>query len=737
MVPARPHTTTEFSKHAIDPFPPNPAAKPDARKKAETTPEKSKVLDLLDGGKKPSRRERQRKEAEPVVPVPSALDEKKANALDLFTDEKKPKVRKTTRTGKEVLGSISKILDKDDAAMVPAVPVAAAAPVVEAAPEIPEDEISDDPKLIIIKPPILIPELAARLGLKPFMIMKDLIALGVFPAPNQPLEPEVAAKVCELHGFHFEREKRDKEKGFHKVEEVIKEPELPVEEPKDLLKNRPPIITIMGHVDHGKTSILDFLRKTKITAGEAGGITQHIGAYQVIHNEQEITFLDTPGHAIFSDMRARGADITDIVVLVVAANDGIMPQTVEAIQHAKKAKKTIIVAINKCDLPSANVDRVKSQLAENGLQTTDFGGDTEFAAVSAVTGQGMDDLLDLMALQAEVLELQANPKANARAAVIEARVVPGRGTTATVIVESGTLKVGTPFICGPYAGKVRSLINDRGVAVKSAHPGMPVEVIGFEELPNVGDHITEMKTEREAKSLAGERQEAQRLTRLKPQHRNRMEDLYSMVRDGGGKAQLKLILKCDVQGSVEAIKKAVLAIVSDKVECSFITAAAGPITESDISFADSTDAIVLGFNVKVEAKAVKSAKAAEVEIKLYSVVYELIDQVREAMLGLLEPLTRETVIGHAEVRQIFKLNRGKVAGSFVTDGRIHRKAHARVIRGGTPVFDGRMSTLRRFKDEVEEVRTNFECGIRLGEFNEYEEGDIIECYKLEKYAQTL
>ena len=579
--------------------------------------------------------------------------------------------------------------------------------------------------------------MAARLGLKPFNIMADLIKIGVFPAPNQPLEPEIAAKICEIHGFVFEREKRDKDKGFHKVEEVIKEPEAIVEEPVDLLKYRPPIITIMGHVDHGKTSILDFFRKTKITAGEAGGITQHIGAYQVIHNGLEITFLDTPGHAIFSDMRARGADITDIIVLVVAANDGIMPQTIEAIKHAKKAKKTIIVAINKCDLPSANVDRVKSQLAEHGLQTTDFGGDTEFAEVSALTGKGMDDLLDLMALQAEVLELKANPKSTARAAVIEARVVPGRGTTATVIVESGTLKVGTPFICGPFAGKVRSLINDRGVAVKSAHPGMPVEVVGFEELPNVGDHLTEMKTEREAKALASERQEAQRLVRLKPQHRNRMEDLYSMVRDGGGKAQLKLILKCDVQGSVEAIKKAVLAIESDKVESSFITAAAGPITESDIAYAVSTDAIILGFNVKVEAKAVKSAKAAGVEVKLYSVVYELIDQVREAMLGLLEPLTRETVIGHAEVRQIFKLNRGRVAGSFVTDGRIHRKAHARVIRGGIPVFDGRMSTLRRFKDEVEEVRTNFECGIRLGEFNEYQEGDIIECYKLEKYAQTL
>ena len=706
-------------------------------KNSDSSPKTSKVLDLIEETKKPSRRERQRKEAEVVPPAPSVLDAQKANALDLFTDEKKPKVRKTARTGKAVLGTISKVLDQDNAPEPVAVPV-----FIEAAePEIIETtestEVSDDPKLIIIKPPILVPDLANRLGLKPFNIMADLIKIGVFPAPNQPLEPEIAAKICEIHGFVFEREKRDKEKGFHKVEEVIKEPEIVKAEPIDLMLDRPPIITIMGHVDHGKTSILDYLRKTKITAAEAGGITQHIGAYQVIHNEREITFLDTPGHAIFSDMRARGADITDIVVLVVAANDGIMPQTIEAIKHAKKARKTIIVAINKCDLPTANVDRVKSQLAEQGLQTTDFGGDTEFAEVSALTGAGMDDLLDRMALQSEVLELKANPKSTARAAIIEARVVPGRGTTATVIVESGTLKVGTAFICGPYSGKVRSLINDRGVAVKSAHPGMPVEVIGFEELPNVGDHLTEMKTEREAKSLATERQETQRLARLKPQHRNRMQDLYSMVRDGGGKAQLKLILKCDVQGSVEAIKKAVLAIESDKVESTFITAAAGPITESDISYAASTDATILGFNVKVEAKAVKSAKAAGVEVKLYSVVYELIDQVREAMLGLLEPLTRETVIGHAEVRQIFKLNRGRVAGSFVTDGRIHRKAHARVIRGGIPVFDGRMSTLRRFKDEVEEVRTNFECGIRLGEFNEYQEGDIIECYKLEKYAQTL
>ncbi|MEI7908664.1 MAG: translation initiation factor IF-2 [Verrucomicrobiota bacterium] len=723
-------------------------------KKSDSPNEKPKILDLLDDSMKLSRRARKQQQqiAEPppdVPELPSALDVAKREALDLYAEEQKPKVRKIARPGKSVLPTISKILESEEVqlqqSLNPTGPAAdlpeaaAEAPSAEApaAAEDPPDELPDDPRLIIIKPPILVSELASRLGLKPYSIMADLIKLGVFPGPNQPIDPEIAAKVCDLHGFIFEREKRDKTKGVHLVVEVIKEPEVPVEEPEDLLKIRPPIITIMGHVDHGKTSILDYLRKTRITAGEAGGITQHIGAYQVIHNDQPITFLDTPGHSIFSDMRARGADITDIVVLVIAANDGIMPQTLEAIKHAKKAGKTIIVAINKCDLPSANPGKVKSQLAVQGLQTTDQQGDTEFAEVSAVTGQGMTELLDLMALQAEVLELKANPRSTARAAVIEARVVPGRGTTATVIVESGTLKIGTPFICGPFAGKVRSLINDRGEKVKSATPGTPVEVIGFEELPNVGDHLTEMKTEREAKALASERQEEQRLVRLKPQHRNRMEDLYSMVNEGGGKAQLKLILKCDVQGSVEAIKKAILAIQSAKVESTFITAAAGPITETDIQYAASADAIIIGFNVKVEAKAVKAAKAAAVQVKLYSIVYELIDQVREAMLGLLEPLNRESVIGHAEVRKVFKLSRGRAAGSFVTDGRIHRKAHARVVRDGVPVFDGKMSTLRRFQEEVEEVRNAFECGIRLGEFNEYMEGDIIECYKLEKIPQTL
>lgn len=701
-------------------------------KDSEPTPEQPKVLDLLDSSKKSSRRERQREEASKV----KTLDDAKRDALDLFSDEKKPKVKKKA-VGKQVLPSISKVLDEEveaDAAAEAIAEVEAGAENVEVDSA---SESADDSRVIVIKPPILVNDLAASMGLKPFKVMGDLIKLSVFVKPNQPIDPEIAAKVCELHGFQFAREKREKGGGVHKQEEVIKELPIEIEETAEQqMKPRPPIVTIMGHVDHGKTTLLDRIRNARVAAGEAGGITQHIGAYQVKHNDQLITFLDTPGHAIFSNMRARGADITDVVVLVVAANDGLMPQTLEAIKHAKAANKTILVAINKCDLQAANVMHVKTQLAEHGLQTTDFGGDTEFVEISALTGMGVDDLLELLVLQTEVLELKSNPKTAARAVVIEARLVQGRGPSATVIVESGTLKAGVPFVCGPFAGKVRTMLDDSGNPLKLALPGTPVEIVGFEELPNVGDHLAEMKNERAAKALAAERQEKKRLERLAPQSRARLENLFTQV-EGGGKAQLKLILKGDVQGSVEAIRNAVLEIESSKVECVFVTAGVGPITENDIDYANSTDAVVLGFNVKVEAKAVKAAKAKDAQIKLYSVVYELIDQVREAMLGLLDPVSREKMVGHAEVKQVFKLTKGRAGGCYVTDGKIVRKAHARVLRGGIPVFDGKMSTLRRFQDEVEEVKNGLECGIRLGEFNDYQEGDIIECYHLEKVAATL
>ena len=691
---------------------------------------KKEVLDLVDGPKKPSRRERQRAQASEQKTVQDRKDE----ALDILDEDeqKKTAVRKTEKSGKKQLPSISKLVEEEEGDFAAPIDPNGVGDEVEVA----DDAGVIEGNTISIKPPIIVSVLAEMMGLKPFEIMKDLIALEVFVAPNQAIEPEIAEKVCEQHGFVFEREKREKGGGVHKVEEVIEEPEPEEDEPAEKLELRAPIITFMGHVDHGKTSLLDYLRKSKVVDGEAGGITQHIGAYRVEHGGHPITFIDTPGHAIFTEMRARGADVTDIVVLVVAADDGIMPQTKEAISHAKAAGKTIIVAINKCDVTGADPMRVKTQLMEHDLMSADLGGKTEVVEVSAITGQGMDELAELMALQAEVLELKANPEANARAAVIEAKIQPGKGPTATVVVEAGTLRVGTPFICGPYAGKVKSLLDDRGEQVKEAGPATPVEVLGFAELPNVGDELVAMENERAAKKLSDERQLELRQSRLERPKKSRMEDMLARVQ-GGQKVELKIILKCDVQGSVEAIRGAIGDVESDKVDVNFIHAAAGSISESDILLASSADAVVLGFNIKVESNAVKAAKREGVQVKLYSIVYELIDQVKDAMLGLLEPELREKVLGHAEVKQVFKVKRGRAAGCLVADGKVTRTAHARVMRDGTPVFDGKMSTLRRIQDDVEEVKQGIECGIRLGEFNEYEEGDVIECYELEKIDQTL
>ncbi|MCH2065156.1 MAG: translation initiation factor IF-2 [Roseibacillus sp.] len=690
--------------------------------------EKKEVLDLVEEQKKPSRRERQRAKAAGQKTV----QDKKDEALNILDEEeqKKAAVRKTEKSGKKQLPSISKLTDE---VQDPDFVVSG-----DSSEDVEAEEEGGvvEGNTISIKPPIIVSVLAEMMGLKPFEIMKDLIQLEVFVAPNQAIEPEVAEKVCEQHGFVFEREKREKGGGVHKVEEVIEEPEPEEDEPAEKLEFRAPIITFMGHVDHGKTSLLDYIRKSKVVDGEAGGITQHIGAYRVEHEGHPITFIDTPGHAIFTEMRARGADVTDIVVLVVAADDGIMPQTREAISHARAADKTIIVAINKCDVAGADPMKVKTQLMEHDLMSTDLGGKTEAVEVSAITGQGMDELAELMALQAEVLELKANPGANARAAVIEAKIQAGKGPTATVVVEAGTLEVGTPFICGPYAGKVKSLLNDRNEQVEQAGPATPVEVLGFAELPNVGDELVAMENERAAKKLSDERQLERRQERLERPKKSRMEDMLAMV-EGGQKVMLKLILKCDVQGSVEAICRAIGDVESDKVDVNFIHAAAGSISESDILLASSSDAVVLGFNVKVESNGVKAAKREGVQVKLYSIVYELIDQVKDAMLGLLEPELREKILGHAEVKQVFKVKRGRAAGCLVSDGKVTRTAHARVLRGGTPVFDGKMSTLRRIQDDVEEVKQGIECGIRLGEFNEYEVGDVIECYDLEKIEQSL
>ncbi len=696
---------------------------------------KKQVLDLL-GGK--------RKKAQ-TAPQSDAANKPKPQrvALDLLTPQKKKAVKPAPQVAE---ASPAPVAAEPVAQNTTAVPAAekAQTPRVESAPPAaktaaPAVQPAAPGSTINVKAPVAVADLAALMGMKPFKIIAELVRMGVFANPSTLLDSDQVAALCEKHGYVYERVKREKGAGVKAPTEVVKEPEAvaPEAEPEDVLKVRTPIITVMGHVDHGKTSLLDYIRRTKVVAGEAGGITQHIGAYTVQHGEHTITFIDTPGHAIFTEMRARGADVTDIVVLVVAANDGIMPQTKEAIMHAKAAGKTIIVAVNKCDLPTADPVRVRTQLMEEGLVPTDFGGQVECVDVSAATGQGIDDLLELLCLQAEVLELRANPKANCRASIIEARMEQGKGSSATVIVQSGTLKVGMPFICGPYAGKVKTLMNDRGESIKKVQPGMPAEVSGFLETPNVGDELVEMESERAARKLSDERCEELRKQRLAAPKRSRMEDVLAMMGEGDQKAVLKLFLKGDVQGSVEAIKKAIEDIHSDKVKCEFIGAAAGPISENDVLLASSSDAVVLGFNVKVETNAVRAVKREGVQVKIFSIVYELIDQVKDAMLGLLEPETRETVLGHAEIKQIYKLNKGKAAGSYVTDGKMLRTAEARVLRDGQVVFDGRMSTLRRFKDEVEEVKSGLECGIRLAEYDDYEEGDVIECYSLEKIKQTL
>lgn len=643
-------------------------------------------------------------------------------------DEPVPKKRVVTSAK-----ALPRIGEEDHVASTPA-------PVPEAE-EIPvEEEVTpageDTRKVIHIKPPIQIKELAAQMDVPPFKIIKDLMGMQIFANINQSVEPEIAGKLCELYGFVFEREKRVAGAGVHKEEKVVVEPPKPVEEKPEEKKLRGPIITFMGHVDHGKTSLLDAIRRAKVASGEAGGITQRIGAYSIDWKGQPITFIDTPGHAAFSAMRARGATVTDIVVLVVAADDGLMPQTLEALSHAQAAKVTIMVAINKCDLRTANPDRVKQQLQEKGLVAEDWGGDVVMCEVSAATGKGIDNLLEMMSLQAEVLELKANPDLPARANVIEAQVEAGRGPTATIIVNTGTLRVGDPFICGNHWGKVKQLIDEDGNAFKSAGPAIPAKVLGLSGLPNAGDELVVMESERSARQLSEERLDTLRKEKLSAPKRATLENLFANI-EADQKKTLQIVLKADMQGSLEAITGMLSDIPQEKIDLKIIHSAVGPITESDVLLSSASDAVIIGFGIKVENSANNAARKEGVQIKLFSIIYELADQMRDAMQGMLDPEVREAVIGHAEVKQLFDLTKGMVAGSLVTDGRMSRSARARVVRGKQAVYDGSLTTLRRFTEDVKEVRAGLECGIRLGDYSEYEVGDIIECYTLEKVAQTL
>lgn len=581
-------------------------------------------------------------------------------------------------------------------------------------------------KSVRIPGSITVKEFAQILEVAASEVIKKLIQLGVMATINQEIDIDTAILVGSELGVEVTAAPTQEE--TLQVEEIE-------DDPADLLP-RWPVVTIMGHVDHGKTSLLDSVRQTNVTASEAGGITQHIGAYLVEIKDKKIAFLDTPGHEAFTAMRARGAQVTDIAVLVVAADDGVMPQTVEAINHAKAAEIPIIVAINKMDKPGANPDRVKQELTEYELVPEEWGGDTIMVPVSAKTKEGIDQLLEMILLVAEMKELKANPNRAAKGTVIEAQLDKGRGPVATVLVQTGTLEVGNVIIAGSVFGRVRVLINDKGKRVKKAGPSVPVEILGLETLPEAGDTFYVVEDERMARQLAAKRQQYKRETELKKNQKITLDDLFDRIKEGEIK-ELNIVLKADVQGSVEAIRQSLERLSNDEVRVRVIHAGVGAIGDTDVMLASASNAIIIGFNVRPDPMAKKTAEKESVDIRLYRVIYNAIEDVQKAMEGLLEPTFREVVIGRAEVRQTFKVPKvGTIAGSFVVEGKITRNGEARVLRDNVVIFEGKIESLRRFKDDVREVANGFECGIGLERYNDLKEGDIIEVFTMEEVKRT-
>ncbi len=579
---------------------------------------------------------------------------------------------------------------------------------------------------IKIEEAITVGDLAKQMGIKANEVIKKLLLLGLPVTVNQAIDFDTASLVASEFGFEVEK------KGFEE-EEILQVEE---DKPEDL-QPRPPVVTVMGHVDHGKTSLLDAIRHTNVTAKEAGGITQHIGAYHVKLDNGEIVFLDTPGHEAFTAMRARGANVTDIVVLVVAADDGVMQQTVEAINHAKAADVPIIVAINKIDKPDANPERVKRELAEYGLIPEEWGGDTVMVEVSAKKNIGIDDLLEMILLQAELMELKANPNKPARGRVIEAKLEKGRGPVATVLIQSGTLHVGDSYVCGMHYGRVRSLFDDKGNRIKEAGPSMPVEVIGLSGVPQAGDDFAVVADEKQARMVAEHRQRKQREKELSKATKVTLEKLYEQIREGELK-ELNIVLKTDVQGSLEALTDAIGRLKHPEIKINIIHAATGSINETDIMLASASNAIVIGFNVRPDSKVEDLASKEHVDVRFYNVIYQVINDIKDAMAGLLEPEYREKVLGRAEVRQTFHISKvGTVAGCYVLDGVVQRNANVRVLRDQVVVYDGKIASLRRFKDDVREVKAGFECGILVENFNDVKVGDVLETYIMEEIKPTI
>ena len=573
---------------------------------------------------------------------------------------------------------------------------------------------------------IALSDLAKRMGIKAGEIIKKLMDLGVMTTVNQAIDFDTAVLVAAEFDYELE-------KASFEEQDVLK---IEKDDPDKLIA-RPPVVTIMGHVDHGKTSLLDVIRKTKVTENEAGGITQHIGAYHVSTDKGQIVFLDTPGHEAFTAMRARGARVTDLVILVVAADDGVMPQTIEAINHSKAAQVPIIVAINKIDKDNADPDRVQRELADTGLVPEDWGGDTIFVQVSAKKKQGIDDLLEMVLLQTEILELKANPDRLAMGYVVEAKLDSGRGPVATVLVKQGTLMIHNPVVCGVHYGKIRALLNDRGAQVTSAGPSMPIEIIGLSGVPNAGDELLALADEKNAKQVSAHRIQKQRSKELAKTSRLSLEKLYEQIQTNEVK-DLNLIIKADVHGSIEALGDALTKLSNEEVRINVIHTATGTLTESDISLATVSDAIIIGFNVRPTSKIQALAHEENVDIRFYNVIYDIIKDIKDAMLGMMSSTFEERILGKAEVREVFHIPKiGAIAGSYVTEGKIERGQLARILRDWIVCYDGKISSLRHFKDDVKEAQSGYECGIGIHKYNDIKVGDVIECYYLEEIKPEL
>lgn len=584
---------------------------------------------------------------------------------------------------------------------------------------------NSEPKTITIKDGITVKELSEKLGRQPSEIIKKLIVQGIMVSINNELDFATSEKIAGIYGIVLQKEE---EKNAEEV--LINDWTDKAED----LKLRPPVVTIMGHVDHGKTSLLDVIRKTHVTLTEAGGITQHIGAYTVEIKGNRITFLDTPGHEAFTSMRARGAQATDIAILVVAADDGIMPQTIEAINHAKAANVPIIVAINKIDKSNANPDKVKQELTEYGLVSEEWGGDTICTLVSAKTEEGIDTLLEMILLVAEMQEIKANPNRLAKGIVIESKLDKGRGPVATILVKNGTLNIGDPIAAGIAYGRVRAMFDDKGRSIKSAAPSIPVEVLGFNEVPDAGDIMYALPDERSARQIVESRIAVNKGKMVTEAHKVTLENLFSQIQEGEVK-ELNIIVKGDVQGSVEALTQSLERLSTEKVKVKVIHGGVGAVTESDVILASASNAIIIGFNVRPETKGLNLAEKEKVDIKTYRIIYEAIGDIESAMKGMLDPEYKEAVQGRAEVRATFKVSSvGTIAGCYVLDGKLNRNYDIRVIRNGIVINEGKLASLKRFKDDVREVAAGFECGLNIEKFNDIKEGDIIEAYEMVQVA---